>query len=92
MTLNYLRTYKSQLELASIYNLSDSNVNRTIIKVENLLMQSGLFDLPKRSHKPKAQDDDTLFEYVVIDVTEVACERPKKSKDSSIAANTNSIP
>ena len=91
MTLNYLRTYKSQLELASIYNLSDSNVNRTIIKVENLLMQSGLFDLPKRSHKPKAQDD-TLFEYVVIDATEVACERPKKSKDSSTVVNKNSIP
>lgn len=91
MTLNYLRTYKSQLELARIYNLSDSNVNRTIIKVENLLMQSGLFDLPKRSFKP-SNTNDTVFDYVVIDVTEVACQRLKKSKNSSIVVNKNNTP
>lgn len=92
MTLNYLRTYKSQLELASIYNLSDSNVSRTIIKIENTLIQSGLFDLPKRSHKPSNGHDDAIFDYVILDATEVPCQRPKKSKDTHTVVSKNSTP
>lgn len=82
MTLNYLKTYKTQMELASIYGLSDSNVHRTIVKVENALIGSGLFNLPKRNITPNhIQTKQASSDYAIIDVTECPIERPKKSKD-----------
>lgn len=79
LTLEYLRTYKTQLELSADYGISESNINRTIIKVENALIKSGQFNLLKRIHKPTNQTDDAIFEYVLIDATEVPCQRPKKA-------------
>lgn len=90
--LEYLRTYKTQLELSADYGISESNINRTIIKVENALIKSGQFNLPKRTHKPTHQDHNTVFEYVIIDVSEVPCQRPKKSKNAHTVANKNSTP
>ena len=49
LTLNYLRNYSTQLELAANYHIAESNVNRTIKKVEDALMKSRRFTLPKRS-------------------------------------------
>lgn len=40
LTLNYLRNYSTQLELAAHYHIAESNVNRTIKKVEDALMKS----------------------------------------------------
>ncbi|EXH72279.1 MULTISPECIES: IS5 family transposase, partial [Acinetobacter calcoaceticus/baumannii complex] len=40
LTLNYLRNYSTQLELAANYHIAESNVNRTIKKVEDALMKS----------------------------------------------------
>lgn len=91
-TLEYLRTYKTQLELSADYGISESNINRTIIKVENALIKSGQFNPPKRLHKPTNQTDDTVFEYVIVDATEVTCQKPKKSKDTHTVANKNSTP
>ena len=45
-------------------------------------MQSGLFDLPKRTHQPTNTDNKTDVEYVIIDATEVCCERPPKKTKS----------
>ena len=53
-------------------------------------MQSGLFDLPKRTHQPTNTDNKTVFEYVIIDATEVYCKRPPKSKKATTVANKNS--
>ena len=38
LTLNYLRNYSTQLELAANYHIAESNVNRTIKKVEDALI------------------------------------------------------
>lgn len=40
LTLNYLRSYGTQLELSAHYHIAESNVNRTIKKVEDALMKS----------------------------------------------------
>ena len=45
----YLRCYRTQIELSADYNLDESNVNRTIQKVENALIQLRIFALPKRN-------------------------------------------
>ena len=71
LTLSYLRHYHTQLELAAIYGLSESNVCHTIRKTEDALIHSKRFSLPKH----KNQSDQT----VIIDVTESPIERPKKT-------------
>lgn len=85
LTLNYLRCYKTQIQLSADYNLAESNVNRTIVKVENALMRSGRFSLPKRTRHGVNPDEDV----VVLDVTECAIERPKKNSPDTIAARRN---
>ena len=74
LTLNYLRNYSTQLELAANYHIAESNVNRTIKKVEDALMKSRRFTLPKRS----ITTADEQFNWVIIDATECSIERPKK--------------
>lgn len=81
LTLSYLRHYHTQLELAANYRLSESNVCRTIHKVENALIQSKVFSLPKHQAK--------MGEIVIIDVSESPIERPKKSKGIITAAKRN---
>ncbi|QPF38712.1 IS5 family transposase [Acinetobacter sp. TTH0-4] len=76
LTLNYLWNYSTQLELAANYHIAESNVNRTIKKVEDALMKSRRFTLPKRS----ITTADEQFNWVIIDATECSIERPKKNQ------------
>ena len=76
LTLNYLRNYSTQFSLSAIYSISESNINRTIAKVENSLMKSRKFTLPKRD----TASSDENFNWVMMDVTESPIERPKKTK------------
>ena len=73
LTFNHLRSYSTQIELAAAYDIAESNVNRTIHKVETALMRSRQFSLPKRDPKIKELD------FVIVDVTESQIERPKKT-------------
>ena len=74
LTLNYLRCYRTQIELSADFGLAESNVNRTIQKVEKSLSESRQFSLPKRNQ------DITDEDYVIVDVTESQIERPKKNR------------
>lgn len=75
LTLNYLCHYSTQLELSASYAISESNINRTIQKVENALMISRKFTLPKREQR----EVEDRFNWVIIDTTETPIERPKKT-------------
>ena len=77
LTLNYLRNYSTQLELAAYYHITESNVNRTIKKVEDALMRSRRFTLPKRN----LTTTDERFNWVIVDATECSIERPKKKPE-----------
>ena len=76
MTLMYWREYRTQFHIGQAYDLSESTVCRTIIKIENALIQSGQFTLPG---KKTLQESDTLVEIILVDATEQAIERPKKT-------------
>ena len=77
MTLMYWREYRTEFHIAQSYGLSESTVCRTIQKVENALARSGRFRLPG---KKALQSSDTVFEVVLVDVSEQPIERPKKAK------------
>ncbi len=82
LTLCYWREYRTQFHIAASYGMHESSVNRIIRKVEDSLMQSGKFKLPK---KREVQEKDWIV--VLVDAADVPIERPKKSKESTIQAN-----
>lgn len=77
MTLMYWREYRTQFHIGETYGVSESTVCRTIHKVENWLLESEQFTLPG---KKKLVESDTLLEVIVVDATEQAIERPKKTE------------
>ena len=83
MTLMYWREYRTEFHIAQSYGVSEATVCRTIHKVENALVRSGKFRLPG---KKALQPSETLFEVVLVDVSEQPIERPKKAKNGITAA------
>jgi len=74
LAMMYLRSYTTYLYLWAIFHVSESNAHRKSIKVENILIKSHLFRLPKKEILQKELDS------IIIDATEVAIERPIKKQ------------
>ena len=89
MTLMYWREYRTEFHIAQTYGVSEATVCRTIQKVENALVRSGKFRLPG---KKALQASDTVFEVVLVDVSEQPIERPKKAKNGITAAKRSVTP
>lgn len=89
MTLMYWREYRTEFHIAQSYGLRESTVCRTIQKVENVLVRSGKFRLPG---KKALQPSETVFEIVLVDVSEQPIERPKKAKNGITAAKRSTTP
>jgi hypothetical protein len=89
LTLMYWREYRTEFHIAQSYGISESTVCRTIQKVENVLVRSGKFRLPG---KKALQPSDTLFEIILVDVSEQPIERPKKANSGITAAKRSAIP
>src|SRR6266496_6169683 len=89
MTLMYWREYRTEFHIAQSYGISEATVCRTIQKVEDTLVRSGKFRLPG---KKALQASDTVFEVVLVDVSEQPIERPKKAKNGITAAKRSAIP
>src|SRR5512147_1232620 len=89
MTLMYWREYRTEFHIAQSYGVSEATVCRTIRKVEDALVDSKKFHLPG---KKALQPSDTVFEVVLVDVSEQPVERPKKARKGTIAARRNDTP
>jgi hypothetical protein len=89
MTLMYWREYWTEFHIAQSNGISEATVCRTIRKVENALVRSGKFRLPG---KKALQSNETVFEVVLVDVSEQPVERPKKAKNGITAAKRSAIP
>lgn len=74
MTLEYWREYRTYFHIANSYNYSESQTYKTIRWVENILVQSGVFNVPGKK-KLHTLDKESV---VLIDVTESPIERPQK--------------
>ena len=89
MTLMYWREYRTEFHIAQSYGISEATVCRTIRKIENALVRSGKFRLPG---KKTFQASDTVFEVILVDVSEQSIERPKKVKNGIIVAKRSVTP
>ena len=76
ITLCYYREYCTMQHIAFDYEVTKGTICNSIHWVENTLIKSGVFSLPSK----RELYTDTKIEVVLIDVTEVEIERPKKEK------------
>ena len=89
MTLMYWREYRTEFHIAQSYGISEATVCRTIRKVEDALVSSKKFRLPG---KKALQPSDTIFEVMLVDVSEQPVERPKKARKGTTVAKRSAIP
>ena len=76
MTLEYLREYRTYFHISQSYDVSESVCYENIKDIENLLIKSNKFNLPKRKEKLMSEDELEVF---LVDATETPIERPKKN-------------
>lgn len=76
MTLSYWREYRILFYIAMTYGIHESSASRIIQKIENLLIKSDKFYLPKKLPQGEGAD----WGVIVIDATEMTIERPKKTE------------
>lgn len=88
ITLSYWREYRTYFHLGQDWQLNESTIYRIIRRVEDILIESGLFALPGQKVLMSAE---SKIETIVIDVTEHEIERPKKNRKSITAVRKRSI-
>ena len=84
LALSYWREYRTQFHIAASYGLHESTANRIITRIEDVLIASGKFSLPKRR-----EVEETEWTVVLIDVTETPIEKPKKRSDVTLAEKSS---
>ena len=72
------------------FGIHESSASRIIRKVEDILVDSGKFELPKKL--PSRVDDNINWSVVIVDATETPIERPKKAKETTTAVRKNNTP
>ncbi len=77
MSLEYWREYRTYFHIGQGWEVHESTVSRIIRKVENALIQAGIFQL---SGKKQLLHSESVANLVVIDATETPIERPKKGQ------------
>ena len=75
LTLSYWREYRTLMHTGMSYGVSEASAHRIVRHVENILINSDKFHLPKKL--PQGCDID--WEVVLVDATELSIERPKKT-------------
>lgn len=87
MTLEYLREYRTYFSIGEIYEVSEANAYKIIKRTEDILIKSKEFRLPSR----KEIYEDLDIQVVVVDASESAIERPKKTRNDGILARKRNI-
>ena len=77
MSLEYWREYRTYFHIGQSWEVHEATVCRIVRKVENALIQAGIFQLPG---KKQLLDPESVAKLVVVDATETPIERPKKGQ------------
>ena len=88
MTLEYLREYRTYFHISKSYGISEATCYSNIVWIENVLIKSRKFTLPRKKALLKSENE---FEFVLIDPIESPIERPKKNKKSIIPEKRKNI-
>jgi len=85
-TLEYLREYRTYVNIAVGYGVSESQIFRIIRWVEETLIRDGRFSLPGKKALLKS---DFEYEIIVVDTTETPIERPKRRQKRYYSGKKN---
>lgn len=77
LTLQYWREYRSLFHVGACFGVHESTAQRIVCKVEQRLLASGRFSLPKRDRALELGEE---LKVVLLDATETPIERPKKKQ------------
>ena len=88
LMLGYYREYRTLEHIGFEYGVSESTALRTVREVEEALIKSKKFSLPSKRELYKS---DTEIEFIVVDVTEMPIQRPKKNKRDIIQGRKKDI-
>lgn len=77
MTLGYLREYRTYFHIAQSYDVAESVCYENIKDIENILIKSKKFSLPKRK---EILMSDNPIKIILVDAAESPIERPKRTK------------
>ncbi len=89
LTLEFWREYRTYFHLGQDWGVHETTAQRAVERVESALLVSQRFSLPgKRS----LITEESVQNAVLVDVSEVPCERPKKINGSGTAAKKSGIP
>ena len=91
MLLMYYREYRTFLHTATTYSYSEAQGFRIVRRLEDILLKSGVFRLPGKGAL-LALDGAALGSLVIVDVSESAVERPKKSSAATTRAKRGATP
>ena len=90
LALTYWREYRTLYHISIDFGIHESSASRIIHKVEDILIDSGKFELPKKL--PSRVDEDINWTAVIVDATETPIERPKKTKEITTVVRKNNTP
>jgi len=86
LALEFWREYRTSFHLGQDWGVHETTAQRAVEWVEDALVTSGRFALPgKRSLVSETQ----VLKAVLVDASEIPCERPKKSSGLGTAARKN---
>ncbi len=77
LTLQYWREYRTYFHIAQDWGMHESTAQRTVKRIEDILIKSGKFGLPSRR---KLWKDTAEIEVIAINVASTEIEPPKKDK------------
>ena len=80
LCLTYWREYRTLYHISMDFGIHESSASCIIRKVEDILIDSGKFELPRKL--PSRVDDDINWSVVIVDATETPIERLKKTKET----------
>jgi hypothetical protein len=89
VALEYWREYRSQFHIGVSWGVDETTVGRLVKKVEDLLIKCGKFRLPSQRQLYQPGWEWTVL---IVDVGEMAIERPPKNRNVTTVASRSAIP
>ncbi len=87
--LEFWREYRTYFHLGQDWGVHETTAQRAVERVEDVLLASGRFSLPG---KKALREEEQVWTAVLVDVSEVPCERPKKTSGPGTAARKSATP
>ena len=89
LSLEFWREYRTFCHLGQDWGIHEATAHRAVVRVEDALLASGRFSLPSRR---ALHADTTVWTAVLVDVSEMPCERPKKTRNAGTAGRKSVTP